>query len=254
MKYLLLLFTWLSCYTSSFGQTIETDRPNQTNSAKVVPHKSLQLETGLLYENFENPYFTNKQNFTLPTVSVRYGILSWLELRALSDLNIFDDRVTKVMANTTFQFGAKIQLYNRPKSKTKLAVLTQVQFPENGEFASLKNYSFIYQLLASHSFSKSVGVSSNVGWNFYPVSDEASLTYTFAVGVKLGKKTTLLLEPYGEYYNYSLSTLNFNAGIAYLINNQLQIDLYVGREFYEVKNFVGAGISWLFLPSKEISL
>jgi len=44
-------------------------------------------------------------------------------------------------------------------------------------------------------------------------------------------------------HSYSLSTINFNAGIGYLINNQLQIDLYVGRELYEVKNFVGARIS-----------
>jgi len=57
-----------------------TDRPDQTESSSTVPKNSLQIETGVIYENFSNDN-TEFQNLGLGTTLLRYGVWGNFELR-----------------------------------------------------------------------------------------------------------------------------------------------------------------------------
>ena len=57
-----------------------TDRPDQTESSAVVPHKSLQIETGFVLENNETDLF-EQRSYAYNTTLLRYGLLENFELR-----------------------------------------------------------------------------------------------------------------------------------------------------------------------------
>ena len=57
-----------------------TDRPDQTESSVVVPHKSLQIETGFVQENKETS-IVNEKAFGYNSTLLRYGLLANFELR-----------------------------------------------------------------------------------------------------------------------------------------------------------------------------
>ncbi|MGD9995159.1 MAG: hypothetical protein AB7S69_17805 [Salinivirgaceae bacterium] len=65
------------------AQSIVTDRPDQTESSVIVPQKSFQIESGVLFENYESNSF---KRAVLPTALVRYGVNQYFELRLFEQL------------------------------------------------------------------------------------------------------------------------------------------------------------------------
>ena len=57
-----------------------TDRPDATEASSVVGQGTLQIESGGLYESFEENSIKS-ESYTYNTTLVRYGILDNLELR-----------------------------------------------------------------------------------------------------------------------------------------------------------------------------
>jgi hypothetical protein len=57
-----------------------TDRPDQTESASVVPLRSLQIETGFIFES-DNALDRKLTTYDFNSTLLRYGLLERLELR-----------------------------------------------------------------------------------------------------------------------------------------------------------------------------
>jgi hypothetical protein len=83
MKNLTILFILFS--SISFSQQIDTDRPDQTESSSIIPHKSFQIESGFLIEFDEMNTSYGTTSNTLPTTLFRYGLFDWLELRLVTE-------------------------------------------------------------------------------------------------------------------------------------------------------------------------
>ena len=64
-------------------ETIQLDRPDQTESVYVVPKNHLQTEMGFMFEK------TNKENnhFHLPTILWKYGFNDKVELRMITEFS-----------------------------------------------------------------------------------------------------------------------------------------------------------------------
>ena len=63
-----------------FCQEISTDRPDQTESPDIVLRNHLQIETGFFYEKDNSNARAKTENYNLPEVLLRYGLLNRLEL------------------------------------------------------------------------------------------------------------------------------------------------------------------------------
>ncbi len=76
----LILPTVLISQEIEYSAALITDRPDATESANTVPHKSLQVETGIYYVSFEenNHKF---ENIGYNTTLLRYGLLENFEIR-----------------------------------------------------------------------------------------------------------------------------------------------------------------------------
>ena len=99
--FILLPFTFLNAQES-----IQTDRPDQTESPSITPKNYLQVETGFLYENVDR----DTENFSHPTILWKYGINENFELRVITEFNsekITDFRESGIPP-LTFGFKAKL--------------------------------------------------------------------------------------------------------------------------------------------------
>jgi len=78
----MLILTITTIYAKAQNEAPEliTDRPDQTESSTVVPHKSLQIEAGFVMENNETNFFKQK-SFAYNITLLRYGLLENFELR-----------------------------------------------------------------------------------------------------------------------------------------------------------------------------
>ena len=65
-------------------ETIQLDRPDQTESVYVVPKNYLQTEMGFMFEK------TNRENnhFHLPTILWKYGFNDKVELRVITEFSL----------------------------------------------------------------------------------------------------------------------------------------------------------------------
>ena len=64
-------------------ESIQTDRPDQTESPAITPKNHLQIETGVFYEKTDR----DSENFSHPTVLWKYGINENFELRMITEFN-----------------------------------------------------------------------------------------------------------------------------------------------------------------------
>lgn len=86
---LLLLFAFVQHgYCQEEVPEMETDRPDQTEAASLVPRKTVQLETGLYFQEDMEGGVEEKLR-AYPSALVRLGVLDWLEFRVQSALRVF---------------------------------------------------------------------------------------------------------------------------------------------------------------------
>src|SRR5215813_7095166 len=93
MAKIILLVVFVVSFLQVFGQEekIDTDRPDQTESAGIVPKNYFQAEVGF---NKENTFFKN-YNLVYPTALLKYGF-NQFELRLESVfISTYEQRISE---------------------------------------------------------------------------------------------------------------------------------------------------------------
>jgi hypothetical protein len=140
----ILLFPLLFLGVFASAQTtpeLITDRPDQTESSAVVPHKFLQIETGFLLENKSNNLLKHK-SYAFNSTLLRYGLLHNFELRL--GLEYLSDRFEMKQQDTTSKIagfgplytGFKVKIADEDGWKPEIAFLGGFVFP----FTAKKDY------------------------------------------------------------------------------------------------------------------
>jgi len=63
-------------------------------------------------------------------------------------------------------------------------------------------------------------------------------------GFSLSDKISVYAEPYGEYLNFERFIMNSDAGITYLLKQNLQLDFSIGNGINHKMYYLAAGFSW----------
>jgi hypothetical protein len=117
-----LTFSWA---LPSFAQTIETDRPDQTEAATLVPVGGIQLEAGVAGWTSGDATVTG---YTLPTALLRYGLHERFELRVVGQRDQmqfnFIDLEEPWMTTSAWDLGAKVAGWNTDASQMCLLPTT----------------------------------------------------------------------------------------------------------------------------------
>ncbi len=243
MKKTIFIFLIICFVQSAICQTIQTDRPSaQTESSSTVYKNAFQVEYGIISSFIKNTI----DNITFPNSLYRFGISKRVELRISNDL-IFSNNFREITI-APFQIGSKIQLIE--KDQTELAFLSMLALNNlKAEDRSQFFQNINTKVIGSYKINEKVNIGYTLGHNLNPRKEKNDLNYSLLFSFGASEKLTSFIEFCG-YINYIMQMKNnssFDFGFAYLINNQLQIDLYMGSSLNIKDYFAAIGISYLFL-------
>lgn len=254
--FIAILVLSLNAYAQNPPPELVTDRPDQTESAAVVPSKSVQIETGFVLEN-DRTNTMDLTSYTLNTTLVRIGILQTLELRLgleymrQIEKNLVNDVTSVDQGFSPLSAGFKIKISEEEGWMPAMAFLAGITLPATGDKHYRPTYSVPSMRLAfAHTLTERLSLGYNLGaeWN----SDEPipSWFYSAALGFALLPKVGVYVESYGfipEEGNISEHLVD--AGITYLVTPNFQLDVSAGAGINPgaYDSFVSAGFS-LRLP------
>ncbi|MDG2499618.1 MAG: transporter [Flavobacteriaceae bacterium] len=228
---LLLTFIFFSISFTSLYSQLTSERPDQTESSLVLSKGHVQIETGISIEDSESNINT----------LFRIGIIDGIEMRLNSNYLINDDISNlKKSSFSDFEIGAKFKILDEDNNRIKIGFLTHLSVPTAPEIFSYNEYGLLSRLLVSHDIKNDSQIGYNIGYNKYNNYD-GQFIYTLVYGKSLGS-FGVFFEIFGEESSNN-SNLNFDSGITYLVDNDKQLDLSIGRGLNSDMFYISAGFS-----------
>ena len=221
-----------------------TDRPDQTESSAVVPLGFAQIETGYLYTRDSG---SSSREF--PGTLIRIGIARRVELRFGHAGFISSDSSSGAGDS---QIGAKVNLVGESGWRPEVAVLTGFSLPTGQASLSSGRVDPSVLVAFSHTLSSRVSLGYNIGNSWESLKKISArqrlLQYSLVFGVEITDKFGGFIEAFGNRaFNSSRTPANsIDAGVTYLLADNVQLDLYAGRGLSAGARdtFVGGGISF----------
>jgi len=228
-----------------------TDRPDQTESSVVLPHKSLQIETGFVMESSQTD-LSSQQSFAYNSTLLRYGLLKNFELRL--GLEYLGGKVKIKNTDTTNTFsglsplyaGFKVKIADEDGWKPEIAFLGGLVLP----FTSDKNFKPEYsaadiRFAFSHTISDRFSIGYNLGaeWD----GETAIPEYFYSISLAAGITDDLgaFIESYGWLPEDGESEHLLDAGFTYLILPNFQFDISAGIGVQNsIDNFISFGLTY----------
>jgi hypothetical protein len=232
------------------ADTINTDRPDQTESPHIVPAGHLQIETGLSI----NPFDSAGEKTPLMGMAVlRYGLSKKLELRLLIEEGRDRDRYLDETTQGLFPLaiGGKALLLERASGPIpQIALLAWLSLP----FLARSSEQSIYwspQVLMA--FENKIGdkleLEYNIGAKQEVFGPRWQAVGSTSLHIELSKKLTGFVEYFGQYQPSEDPMHNIDGGLLYKINPKLQLDISGGRSvsapFDKSSSFLSLGAALL---------
>jgi hypothetical protein len=260
-KILLVIFLLIS--SSVYAQEIpeiSTDRPDQSESPDVVPLKHIQFEAGLSFERFEpnpNPVGFTVDNFSTPDLLVRYGLIRNMELRFGTSVTTTKVNLPPLVGSSETEFGplmigGKFKLAEEGEILPATSFLAEIEMPALTIKESDSYFNPTIKMCFSNGLSSEAELSYNIGVNFDNEGSETRSTflYTLSLGLSLSDRVGIYGEVYGfiPFESGGSSTNYIDAGLTYLVKNNLQLDISAGYGLQSnVRHFfIAAGVSARF--------
>ena len=225
---------------SAFAQTIETDRPDQTEAATLVPVGGIQLEAGVAGWTSGDASTTG---YTLPTALLRYGLHERFELRVVGQRDQmqsnFIDLEEPWTSASAWDLGAKVAGWNTDASQ--MCLLAHYRFRPGA------NDGGQVRLNVSKPLGTRFSIGTNIGmvWE-WATEDQAAVgevEYTLALGYDVTETVYAYVESFGAG-----GGLQVDAGLAWRPDPLSQFDVSVGWTDGSGQSYVAVGWSKLWMP------
>lgn len=221
-------------------ETIQLDRPDQTESVFVVPKNYLQAETGFMFEKINN---TDK-NFYLPTILWKYGLNNKVELRLITE---FSKTITNSEKNYNLQpitLGFKTALIEEKGIIPKISFIGGIEIGKN-EILQRKIVIPEFRFTFQNTINEKTSLGYNLGMTWNEELLETYL-YTFTLGKTITQKLNYFVEMYGFISPNQTADQRINGGVTYLVNNDFMLDTSAGIGLSKIspKYFLSMGISY----------
>ena len=245
LKVLLIFFFSITITSSLAAQDlppIQLDRPDQTESPYIVPARHFQIESGISFEKF------NEQNksYTYPTVLFKYGVNDAFELRLIPEYITSYVQAEKFSGITPLTVGFKVKLAGEKGVFPMVSFIGHLGIPS---IASKKFktewYAPSFRFTMQHTLSNNLSLGYNLGAEWDGESPTPAFIYTLTTGYSISEKLGAFLELYGFLIQKSTGDHRINAGLTYLIKNNMAADISggIGINKYAPAFFIAAGYS-----------
>jgi hypothetical protein len=212
-----------------------------------VPVKTLQIETGFLYEH-DLSGLVESEFISYNSTLLRVGLLKNFELRLVMEYNSFSVRSAikpvDVAGWSPLVIGTKIYIVEEKGWRPEIAFLGHLTLPFLGNESLRPDYVVPdFRFSFSHTLGERFSLGYNLGLDWPAIIKEDVLgIYTISLGYSITDRLSCYLENYG----YIDLLYAVDGGFTFLLKNNFQLDLYGGFGLSpdSPDYFVGAGFSW----------
>ncbi len=232
---------------AQFNETIVSDRPGQSNSPNTVGKMVFQLQTGVQVGGGNADNY-KRNDFELPAI-IRFGITDKIELQTLWGLkNTTVERFnneSKSNGLNMANFGLRFNIFEESDKAPALGF----EFIYKTRMIS-KDYkpdhpSTKFNIMASKGLSDLISITTNLGADFSGNGAQPGGFYTLNIVLSVNDQLSVFFENYGNFNGDYFDTF-FDFGGAYILNDNLQLDLYGGFGYNDdtFDYFVTGGVSY----------
>ena len=244
---------------AQYNETIRTARPGIAIGPFAVGKNVLQIQSGVRFGGFNEDQTMFTGNFFAPISVFRFGITEHIDLNTAWQYraeNFEQGGATSDKSGLSIStIGARINLYEG-KNHIPAMGLQLIFQPNmlsdayNPDHASFRVVAIAGEKLG-HNFSILANISAGTNGN----TNNLGWQYALSLDYNLPGKWRTYIETYGALANDS-STLNWDTGLAYLVNNDLSLDLFggIGSNNGRVDYFASAGVSWRYVKWRKQGL
>lgn len=235
-----------------------TDRPDQTESAEIVPARSLQIEVGGLITEADGRERTREGPGTL----LRYGLARRLELRLAwpGRVEIEPRREAgggRVSGTGDPEVGFKLALAEERGTLPITALLVHATLPVGDERFGSPRADLSVRLAAAHTLGARTGLGWNLGIESASLEDERGeahtltrFVYSTAFGYDLGERWGLFVELFGDLpaSDPEPAAHAIDGGVTFALRPGVQLDAAAGFGYSggAPDFFAGLGLSLRF--------
>ena len=236
---------------AQYNETIRADRPGAAIVPFAVGSHVLQLQGGLSYSEYtvseSYPSFGKDGGGDL---TIRYGLTESFELNSSFGHTIVregNDSTSNTYGGVNlWDIGFRYNIFSGENWVPSVGIQTSFGLPWLDSDFSTEYVRPKIILIAALNMSSTLTLTTNMGLEWDGNMANPLGYYVFNFSFAASNKLSLFLEAYGyvddgTWYPY------FNAGAGYLLNNNLQIDLYtgIGTGPNELSDWlISAGVSW----------
>jgi hypothetical protein len=186
MKKIIPFIIWLPFFGfSQENESIQTDRPDQTETPFLVPKSMFQVENGFSFQKNN----TNSNTITLPSSLWKYGVNENFELRLITEFSIEKNFDSEISGLNPVLIGCKIKIAEEKGIFPKTSFIGHIGLPN---VASSKNKNEFtaaeFRFVMQHTLSKKMSFSYNLGSEWNGNSPEATFIYTIATGYSISER------------------------------------------------------------------
>lgn len=226
-KIFLFLFLLSRTYicAGQFSTDIRSSRPGQAVEPFAVGRGILQFQNGVDFRSFKDGPVSNRTY--LSNNVIRYGIIENLEINAQLDHSshymTLQDNTTSLKGFSALHTGINVHTWDQQGILPATALMAKISFPASSNFNSdLLGSEF--GLLSGWSLPNSIGITANYIFSFGLNNSQKSGRYILNIGFPIAENWSGFIENYGLVDHNRVYTY-FDAGIAYLLKSNLQLDL-----------------------------
>jgi hypothetical protein len=250
-----LLTIWVFVLTiltvsAQYSENIRSGRPGKAVGPFSTGTNVLQIQTGLVYEDFVNHDNDQKGNSLEYTTSLRYGIIQRLEIRSAfkvrHDKTNMGERDSRKFGGLSFwNLGIRYNLVTGTENKPSFGIQSDIKLttidPEYQTSYISPRLMFIHGQKLTEVFFITSNLSASLDGN----NQQAVLGYIVNISFLFSKSWKGFIEKYGEAYSTSFQS-RLNTGLAYLVNKDFQLDFSGGFGTNDTINdwFIDGGVSW----------
>lgn len=261
-KYIFLFFFLYGVLATpllaQYNETIQSGRPGISIGPFTVGKNVFQIQTGLTLGGMHYDNESVEADILAEATVIRFGLTRTLEVNTAFTFR--SDKTTYRHFNDEFaqsglsqaDVGFRVDLYEGQGILPTVGFQSRLKLNILSEDYNSDHLGIVCMLVTSQKLTEQLTLTTNWGaeWNnsIFGPKGVYTINLSFPIAGKLGG----FVENFGALQDKHFITL-FDAGLAYPVNNDLQLDFSGGYGKNNGINdyFVDAGVSWRFIVAKN---
>jgi len=234
---------------AQYNETIRSGRPGQSIGPFTVGKNILQVQSGMDFFGYKNKSAGFEGNGYLNNTVIRFGVAERLEISALLDYKFetikSNGTETDLSGLDAFDIGGRYQVFAGKGAIPNIGFQFRVRLPVLSKDYEIDHIAPRFIIVTGQKLSDIFTLTTNWGGSWNGVNSIGTAFYIVNLSFPIAGKLGGFVENYGDLTDGDFDT-RFDAGLAYLCNNDLQLDLLggLGKNDGVSDYFVSVGFSW----------